>query len=663
MSGSSGIVGDSFPADDRIRKIVDLLATWGAAERPSTADILEAIDGFGGSSLIRLLHQQCRDMLSEDLYASIEKAVATRGQVAGLQERAEAELGLEIQRKREALSPELGAWLAALEWSESGRLLEAFWSTERTPGLESKIAAVRALLELEEQLEAARSRVMEHLAGPADDDETVSRARAALTGGNPDEVPRALRVLEERRRQRTDRSREEEAREARERVRALSEEALNRAGNADGAIDGLSAAILARAAEAAERATGETLHDWEATLGTLLGGEVASPAGDRQARLAFSETLRDELARRVRAEPAPVAGEAESIATALVAAAKDGGAGFNQTVHAAMVLIRRIDGDARTRAARAAASVRETYRTLEKFLEKNADRCPTARIIDARLRLDQVEAMIAVGDVPGIVALHEAISVDLADLRKIVDEAESRRRDHQESERDVLLREAARLARAAGGKDKQRLDGLAAKLQDASGEEIAFLGAQIERAGRALEGSLRLQAGKIHRSAQRWLGPDGSPRRRKNADLAESAEALGASMAGDDLVELGAKAAEARTRLRKASPLARPAVRVALGLIVLILVAGGAFLPKLLDSGLEDYQVSLDDPGGRAVEVMLVREGRVVARQQHGGDAGGVVFHVPDGRYEVYVDGRYTGTVLSPGQRTQSGIKVPAGPE
>jgi len=662
MSGSSGIVGDSVPADDRIRKIVDLLATWGAAERPSTAEILEAIDGFGGSSPIRLLHQQCRDMLSEDLYASIEKAVAMRGRAAGLQERAEAELGLEIQRKREALSPELGAWLAALEWSESGRLLEAFWSTERASGLESKIAAVRALLELEEQLEAARSRVMEHLAGPAGD-EAVSRARAALTEGKPDEVRRALRVLEERRRQRTDQSREAEAREARDRVRALSEEALNRAGSPDGAIDGLNAAILAAAAEAAERATGETLHDWEATLGTLLGGDVASPAGDRQARLAFSETLRDELARRVRAEPAPVAGEAESIATALVAAARDGGAGFNQTVHAAMSLIRRIDGEARTRAARAAATLREASRALDKFLEKHADRCPAARIIDARLRLDQVEAMIAVGDVPGIVALHETISADLEDLRKIVDAAESRRRDHQESERDVLLREAARLARAAGGKDKQRLDALAAKLQDASGEELAVLGARIERAGRALEGSLRLQAGKIHRSAQRWLGPDGSPRRRKNADLAESAEALGACMAGDDLVDLREKAAEARARLRKASPLARPAIRVALGLAALILIAGGALLPKLLDSGLEDYQVSLDVPGGRAVEVMLVREGRVVARQRYGGEAGGVVFHVPDGRYEVYVDGRYTGTVLSPGERTRSGIKVPAGPE
>jgi len=152
-------------------------------------------------------------------------------------------------------------------------------------------------------------------------------------------------------------------------------------------------------------------------------------------------------------------------------------------------------------------------------------------------------------------------------------------------------------------------------------------------------------------------------RRGKNGN-ADAVRRLETALGQDDLESMARLAGELRGSVA-AGPLGRPAVRIVLAGLAVVLLAGAVWFWRSRSGGPTDYLLRLDPAHQAAgpITLALVRDGRVEDRQTYD-PASGATFRLAPGEYEVFVNDRYTGrTIRAPTDpREVTMIPVPPAP-
>jgi hypothetical protein len=178
---------------------------------------------------------------------------------------------------------------------------------------------------------------------------------------------------------------------------------------------------------------------------------------------------------------------------------------------------------------------------------------------------------------------------------------------------------------------------------------------QLEEAGEAVEQTVRLQCAKLLHAGERRLRrarPRAGPRRQElTRRLAVGVETLSEALAGDDLGLMGESARELRSALRAIAPLTRPEIGAGLAVLGALLVASGGYAWHLWSQRPQWVQLELTAQPQNPALIWLVSGGKIVKQEQYTGAGGGLSVELAPGRYEIYVNRRYTGRVLQvPGE-------------
>ncbi len=689
----------------RENAVVDLLVDWGAAAQPDVGDILQAIASLRNvADLLRALHQRGRDLLPADLRDELDRAVAIldtggslgapsfRSRLDQMVARAQEALEPRIAERRASVAALLKSWAILLDPDGLGSALQGLWRSERAACLADQIGALEDLDRIHEALQTARrattAEIQTRLAAGAPGDAAdgvIELARNALQSGDPSQLLRVRQALRDRGARDEHRAVAERCNAARSRLAALCEQARRRPDAAGSAPNGHAARLRAKAVEGAGRVLRATmapalptdeggtfeqaLAAWERALRTILEADAAAGEADQRARQDLAGVFRAELERLGTddhdsgdsAAPAP---DTATVEAALRDTAFPGGLPFQEAVDRAADLLRRTERQAEARVKEAAARLRLSASDLASFLESKAAEMPTARVVRARLRLEQVDGIVAARRVDGIVSLDHAIREDLEDLRGLAAHAQRRRANREEAERESLREEAARLVEVAPRRTARRLQALLGQAERADGQRLARLREHIDLLRNGVEQAIRLDAAKSLRSGEHRVRKAGegtaarSPEAMRN--LARCVEELSAAMQKDDLATLRGCAGEVRSALRTVAPLSRPWFRVALAVAATAALAGGlAYWSGRLNRP-QAYTLKLDGRPQQPVSVWLVRDGRIVERAEYAEEEERVTFNLRPGHYGVFVDRRYTGRVIQvPGDREVSGIPCP----
>ncbi|MBI1950079.1 MAG: hypothetical protein HYS34_01795 [Acidobacteria bacterium] len=708
LDRNAGISGPGQAQADRVARedaVVELLVDWGAAAQPDAGDLLKAIASLrNAADLLRALHQKGRDLLPAELRDEMDRVIAILGTGGSLgapsfrsrldQMVAVAQEALEprIAERRAAVAAQLKSWAILLDPAGLERSLQGLWRSERAAGLADQIGTLEDLDRICEALQEARraatAEIEPWLAAGAPGgaaDGVAELARNALQSGDPSQLLRVRQALQDRRTRDEHRVVAERCAAARSRLAALCEQARREPGPAGSASNGGAARLRVKTVEGAEsllRATaapawpteqGDSLEQalvaWERALRTVLEADGAAGDAGRRARRDLAGAFRAEMERlgtdghdpREAAAPAPDTGTAEA---ALRETALGGGLPFQEAVDRAADLLRRAGQAAETRVKEAAARLRLSASDLTSFLESRAAELPTPRVVRARLWLEQVDGIVAARRVDGIESLDHAIREDLEALRGLAAHAQRRRANREEAERESLREEAARLAEVAPRRTARRLQALLDQAQRADGERLAGLRERLDLLRHGVEHAIRLEAARSLRSGERRArkAGAGAAARRPEAmrNLARCVGEISAAMQKDDLATLRDRTGEVRSALRAVAPLSRPWVRIALAVAASAVLAGGlAYWSGRRDLP-QAYTLKLDGRPQQPVSVWLVRDGRIVEKAEYAKEAEGVTFDLRPGRFEVFVDRRYTGRVIRvPGDREVSGIPCP----
>ena len=684
-SGASAARASRAAAED---DLLDLLATWGASARPESADLLFAISRVRNvSDLLRDLQARGRDWLPPAQQDEVDQAVAILSAQGSLQARsfrarldqvlARAGEALEarIAERRSALSDQLKPWALLMDRNQLERTLQCLWRAERSAGVADQLAAIGDLHQVESTLAATRQSIQSDLesrmaaCGPEVAAGLRDRARQALGKGDPLALFQARASLQALETQKTQGAMEEKFEQARARLAALKERARQRASVSGNGLDAGAAGILARAVAGAERAIQASAESpdgwadfepvllaWQKTLESALEADATSGEEQTKERAAAIETFQSEMARLLPNTAAQegardaLAGEAAVIEKALHEAARSGGRPFQEGLDRGAALVRRVKGQTDSLIETAAGRLRGATRDATSFIDKAADQLPTARVVQARLWLEQVDGILASREIAGIELMTRMIQEDLHGLRDLAAHAQRRRANRQEAERDALRSEASRLVEAATRGTARRIEAIAGASERADGRQLAKLRDDLERLRISVEQGVRLQAGRAWHAAERWKRKNGgAPAKRhpeKAEELARSMDALAAAMDKNDLAALRERAAALQKALRAVALTARPWVKAGVAVTVLGLLAAVPFTLLRLRDRPQSIRLKLDAPPAKAVTIWLVRDGRIEGNKEYGSADEGISFTLRPGQYDVFVNEHYTGRVV-----------------
>jgi hypothetical protein len=291
-------------------------------------------------------------------------------------------------------------------------------------------------------------------------------------------------------------------------------------------------------------------------------------------------------------------------------------------------------------------SVSSTHLTT--LLEKSSDKLPTASLFNARLHLEQVEGLIAARDIAALATLEKLLEDDIAELRRLLSIVQRRRSNRLEAERETCLEEISRLSEVAPPRVGRSLQAVATEIEQCDRDALASLQTRVEHLGIRVRQSIRLEAGKALYTANRWLKKAGDrpALSERVAALTEQVDELSRLLVKGELPLLRQQTVAVRAANRKNAPLTRPAFRLGIaGLLILALLAG-AFAARSLWNKPQTYVFELDSEPDEAVEIWLVRNGRIIEKRQYGAGDPALSFSLEEGRYEVFVNERYTGRVV-----------------
>ncbi len=684
----------------REKLLLELLASWGASEEPQAGDLFKVVTGLRNvSDLLYELQRRGREWLPPPLCDEIDATVAIlgageslsapsfRSRVEQILARARESLDPRIAERRTAVSQHLRGWAPLLDRDDMDRALLCLWRTEHTSGVADQLAALADLEQVQALLASTRdtiaAQIQSRIAAPgpgAAAEEASSVARRALAGDDPMMLLRARLAFDDlhtRQEREISRARVEQACS---RLTSLCETARRRIGGAG--VDGAAARLRARAVEDAERALQAisrgsdsavdfepAITAWERTLQAVSEAGPAEGDDTRAAREALVHAIVSGLERLVPRDPAArnpdqdfLARDAAAIAAALRKGV-GGGQPFQQALDRGADLLRSVRRQAEGRIQEAGAQLRAVAGDLASFLEESGEQLPTARVVRARLWLEQIEGVLASGDLGGISSMTRSVREDLVDLRGLADHVRRRRANREGAERDELRSEIARLVETTPRAASRRLQALAAEVEHADARRLPRLRDAVSRVRRSVEQSIRLEGGKVLHAANRWMRTkggrsDGSSSQRAK-EVARGMEALAGALEKSDLPALRQRAIELRAALRGAA-VSRIWVEMVLAVVAVAALAGIYPALQYMRGRQQTCLLKLASPPPRPARIWLVSNGRIVRDEAYGTGDDGIRLSLPPGRYEVFVNKRYTGrAVRIPGEREVTGVPLP----
>ena len=614
------------------RIVLDLLVTWGATARPGMSELFEALRSFRGRDrlaiLPRILDTPGIDLgpeLHGEVRALIEASSGGDSLEPGFETRVERTLarvapavrtGLEEQR--EELQADLAGWTRVLAPAERDPVLERYWSTVEEPDLPSLMAALRNLGDVRGMLDRAREQtegevrsLLDGGGATAGDSSAVEHARAALASSDPMELVAARRALT------TIKTREEHGRTAQEfeaaqqRLTDLCQRGRQALESSERAPDGTARGILGTTVSASEELV-------LASAETGSGDEVAAWTRSIATREASLGAMLDSVAATRR------------------------GPEFHQALDRASTWIDpRKTGRTAERSA-AEEEIRSASRRLTAELEKSAASIPAERLVGARVLIEETEESIAGGEPDAMRSLGDRLEKEAEELRQLAERAEEYLTSRETAERKRITGEAKKLEGLATGPEAKKLGALIAKADGAGTGELEQLDAAIRSVKAKVGNRIRVEAAGLARRADRQLKRKrGKP---AAAALEKSAAALQVAREKDDLQATAECSAELKRRLARVAGMP---VYAGLGALAVVVLLGALFVWHSFSEDTHRYELTLmaDETVVGETTLMLVQDGEVFAQESYraGQPAG---FELPAGRYEVYVNGRYTGTVI-----------------
>lgn len=642
--------------------LIELISSHGSAADPAEAELLGALSRLQRVILpeVRLLRERGKTFLSAPLFEQIDRSArslpaAAAVRLSDLPVAARKEIGQWIERHRATLMSDLKTWAPAMEFTRLSYLLEQVWGTEKvSESTAGFIGSAEVLAETGRQL-----------------DEIRSSAGSALAEQGGRETPR----INEDEWLKTCAQLEESCAAARQNLAAKpGDDSPSPHPLLKSAAEAASRA-LARATASTHNADMESwqpvLASWDATLRALLSGGSATIAEGQRSRQELAEMLQHNIARHValdlglqdQSRKLPT-GDIDGTAKTLLASATSGGSSFQEAFEKALSLARKVKGRSDARLKETSSRLRTATKAMETFLENAADHLPAARVVAARLWLEQSEGVVASGEIPSMDAMTQSLADDLKELNVLIELSRKRRQGKEAGERETLKADAARYLKAATGAIAGKLQPLVDAIDKTDPKGLAPLRAGIETLGTSVEQSVRLSAGTALAGARRLLPRADKAGTAKLSDKLRNIEELSVSLktAGekDDLARIGTLARELGAAVAAAAPLSRPVVRAGIAALGIVVTAGGFIAWRSMSNRPAVYRLKLAGTEQQSASVLLVRDGKPYrpAEARKGSDV--VEIALPEGRYEIFINDRYTGRVVQvPGPVEIDEIPVP----
>jgi len=655
------------------RIVLDLLVTWGATARPGMSELFDVLGSFRGRDrlaiLPRILDTPGIDLEPElhgEVLALVEASRAGDSldsvfetRVDRVLTRVVPALRSNLDEQRGALKADLAGWTRVLAPTERDPILERYWGNVEESDLPGLMTALSNLGDVRGMLDRARERtdaeirtMLDSGGATAGDTSAVEHARGALTSGDP------LQLLAARRALTTIKAREEHGRTveeleaAQQRLTDLCQRGRQILDSSDGALDGAARGILETTLPASEELvlasteadSSDEVSAWtrsiavkEASLGAMLDSVAASGPGSAEQQRTVAETMAGKLNHL-----APDDAAARQQAGALLEASARRGPEFYQALDRATKWIEARQGESTKERSAAAKEIRAAARRLTAVLEESAATLPTERIVGARVRIEETEESIAGGEPEAMRSLGGRMDKDAKELRQLAERAEEYLSSRETAERKRITGEAARLEALATGAEAKKLGALAAKAGRAGSGELEELDAAIRAVKAKVGNRIRVKAaGLAKRADQQLKRKRGKP---AAADLEKAAVALGTAREEDDLQAVTECSAALKGQLPK---FGGAALYGGLGALALVVLLGAFFVWRSFSVGTHAYELTVTAAENAVGDttLMLVQDGEIFAQESYSaGQPTG--FDLPDGRYEVYVNGRYTGVVI-----------------
>jgi hypothetical protein len=655
------------------KSVVDLLATWGATAQPGVTELLDALARSGKPEGLDLLRRALdtpgvalEPALREELSRFVDRASASPfdpALEAGLSktlETVDRALKQSAGRRRESLRQEIRPWARLLSSEELERMWDLLWHSGTSADIPGRIEAVRGLEQAFGILDGARGRVEQELraslesVGTSVDPEIPKLATRALESRDPALMAEARARLGSVTAGEDRKKTEEEAAAGRQRLSELCARVREAAQDPERGMDPVSKDLALSAVAASEGLLAQetssslprSLGLWEQTLATMLDSATAAGAIGRDRRETLAQTLAKELA---------AAGERREIADRLRETVATGGRPFHEAVLSATGTLAELQRTSDAKVEQAAGKLRESVNKLASTLEKSAALLPTGHVVRSRLLLEQAEATAAGREPSAMDSLEEDISDEIERIREVAKLTGKHQRSREAARRKRIETEARSLLSVATGRDAKRLEAFIDELSGAKGGRALEAAADDLRTIAASVGNaVRLDCARTLRVADKKLkGKDAT------GPLGEKVERLRTAFEKDDLPAMAELSDEVHEEVK--SPLSGPVARIALAVAAVLIVVGGFFAWQMLTDPSRTYELSLDTPEGAGdVTVTLVQDGQVVEGPNRV-SGGSLSVSLMPGRYEVYVNGLFTGrVVLVPDDDTNvEGIPVP----
>ena len=641
------------------RAVVDLLATWGATALPGMTDLFEVLAAFrqrGSLTLLQQLLDAPEVALDAGLHSELQDLIDTSraGGPAGealeqrlplLLEKAAGALGKQARSERETIGQRLGPWAPVLEQAELHEILELLWLGEQAEDVEGQLLVMRKLHQADGLLDQATARIDQEKRSPSDgpsmaDDEEQRAARQRLA----EICERALQATEESGTL-LGANRQEILRAAAKCGRALLREPAADGGNGDSSVweqsfarceRGLRVMLddLADAGEPARRkreeATRALIDRWR----TLAAGlDQPTQAADRLER-----TLLDGV--------------------------PSGGSAFYEALARGTESIRSLQQGRTDHLRRAEARLRRAEQSLANELKKSAGLLPAARVVQARLLVEGIGAVVAVGDPGDLDSLAGAIEDELEAVRRLAASGRERRASVVTSERSGARENTEKLIASVPPRTAKQLKELLARLEQAETSEVDAARRGLEAVASKARNGVRLDAARTLHRAEKCLARRKGKRALTAGANAETLEAklqsLRDGLDADDVESMASGTRLVEAALRNLAPWSRPIVRVAVAAAGVILIVSLLFAWQWYSNRAREYRLVLAETPtlSQDVTISLVREGRV-AEQSSYEPGGPVVVRLSPGEYEIYVNGRYTGRVVRVPADSQDVTDIP----
>jgi hypothetical protein len=250
--------------------------------------------------------------------------------------------------------------------------------------------------------------------------------------------------------------------------------------------------------------------------------------------------------------------------------------------------------------------------------------------------LNDAEAAAHSDDSAAIERCLEGLKTDSKEIRRLAEQQRRLADDRHAADAERMAREIESLEPVARGREAKRLQGLRADLGERKNRAkvavaLPTLAARIANVERL---RLAVLLGRATRCSEKARGS-------MQAEMKEAENAL----AGEHLVAVAEAAAVLDRALRKTAPWRGPRGKVVAAVLFVAVLVLGVVGVRTMRGGTATASFGFEMAEGvDNVEMVLVRAGEIYDTIRVNGQR--VDVSLPAGRFEVYVNGRYTGRVV-----------------